>query len=276
MQNRYLQIVEKINYYLFVVAICMLPFPTRISLYAWELWLFSWLLEGRFLRKENLQWHKGIMPIILCVVWVLWELISCTWAINKTDAFNMIVRHLSFVMILPVAVWGVNEQYDLWKAAKYFVISSIASVFIYCAYLYIIQQWGYLYEFHHLPEGVLSLEYFGNNISLTKHRLYYGTVLNLAIVALLINYLKLDSVKGSIFDSHFRFQIRTFWWYLAWTVIAFVPFVFVLFTGQDAALFATVTLAATIFCVSVLVLSWLWIVYRAIKGIIRLNDNRAI
>lgn len=185
MQNRYLQIVEKINYYLFVVAICMLPFPTRISLYAWELWLFSWLLEGRFLRKENLQWHKGIMPIILCVVWVLWELISCTWAINKTDAFNMIVRHLSFVMILPVAVWGVNEQYDLWKAAKYFVISSIASVFIYCAYLYIIQQWGYLYEFHHLPEGVLSLEYFGNNISLTKHRLYYGTVLNLAIVALL-------------------------------------------------------------------------------------------
>ena len=98
----------------------------------------------------------------------------------------------------------------------------------------------------------------------------------LAIVALLINYLKLDSVKGSIFDSHFRFQIRTFWWYLAWTVIAFVPFVFVLFAGQDAALFATVTLAATIFCVSVLVLSWLWIVYRAIKGIIRLNDNRAI
>ena len=98
----------------------------------------------------------------------------------------------------------------------------------------------------------------------------------LAIVALLINYLKLDSVKGSIFDSHFRFQIRTFWWYLVWTMIAFIPFVFVLFTGQDAALFATVTLAATIFCVSVLVLSWLWIVYRAIKGIIRLNDNRAI
>lgn len=185
MPTKYLQIVEKINYYLFVIAICMLPFPTRISLYAWELWLLSWLFEGRFLRKENLQWHKGLVPIFMCVVWVLWELLSCTWAINKTDAINMVVRHLSFVMIVPVALWGMNERYDLWKAAKYFVISSTSSVFIYSIYLYIIQQWGYIQEFHHLPESVQSWSYFGEQISWTKHRLYYGTVLNLAIVALL-------------------------------------------------------------------------------------------
>jgi uncharacterized membrane protein len=98
----------------------------------------------------------------------------------------------------------------------------------------------------------------------------------LALVALVINYLKLDSVKGSIFESHFRFQIRTFWWYLIWTVIAFVPFIFVFFTGQDPARFAGVTLGATAFCIGVLGLSWIWIVYRAIKGIIRLNDNLAI
>ena len=98
----------------------------------------------------------------------------------------------------------------------------------------------------------------------------------LALVALLINYLKLDAVKGSIFESHFRFQIRSFWWYLAWTVIAFIPFIFVFFTRNDPALFAGVTLGASAFCVAVLVLSWLWIVYRAIKGIMRLNDNLAM
>lgn len=185
MPNRYLQIVEKINYYLFVVAICMLPFPTRISLYAWELWFASWLLEGRFLRKENFQWQKGIVPVVLCVVWVLWELVSCTWAINKIDATNMLVRHLSFIMILPVALWGVNSKYDLWKAAKWFVISSILSIFIYAIYLYVIQYWGYIQEHHSLPEFVSTWKYFGDNISWTKHRLYYGTVLNLAIVALL-------------------------------------------------------------------------------------------
>lgn len=185
MQSKYLQIVEKINYYLFVVAICMLPFPTRFSLYAWELWLISWLFEGRFLRKENLQWHKGLMPIMMCVVWILWELISCTWAINKNDAFNMLIRHLSFVLIVPIALWGVNERYDLWKAAKCFVISCISSVFIYGIYLYVIQHWGYIQQYHQLPEYICSWNYFGDQISWTKHRLYYGTVLNLAIVALL-------------------------------------------------------------------------------------------
>ena len=98
----------------------------------------------------------------------------------------------------------------------------------------------------------------------------------LAVVALVINYLKLDAVKGSIFESHFRFQIRTFWWYLIWNVIAFIPFFFLFFTQNNANLFAGVALGATTFCIAVIALSWVWIVYRAIKGIIRLNDNLAI
>ena len=32
----------------------------------------------------------------------------------------------------------------------------------------------------------------------------------LAIVALIINYIKRDAVKGSIFESHFTWQIRSF------------------------------------------------------------------
>ena len=98
----------------------------------------------------------------------------------------------------------------------------------------------------------------------------------LAVVALVINYLKLDAVKGSIFESHFRFQIRTFWWYLIWNVIAFIPFFFLFFTQNNANLFAGVALGATTLCIAVIALSWVWIVYRAIKGIIRLNDNLAI
>ena len=195
MLSKYLHMAEKINYYLFVVAICMLPFPTRISLYAWELWMISWLFEGRFLRKANFQWHKGLIPVILCVIWVLWESISCAWAINREDAINMLVRHLSFVLILPIALWGVNDKYNFTDAAKWFVISCISSVFIYGVYLYLIQQWGYIQQYHQLPEHILSWEYFGENISWTKHRLYYGTVLNLAIVALLQIRIPLLSIK---------------------------------------------------------------------------------
>lgn len=96
----------------------------------------------------------------------------------------------------------------------------------------------------------------------------------LAILALIINYVKRSDVRGTIFESHFTWQIRTFWWYLIWNIIAFVPFIFLFFTGNNANAFAGVALGASTLCVTVIGLSWLWIVYRAIKGLIRVNDNR--
>jgi uncharacterized membrane protein len=40
--------------------------------------------------------------------------------------------------------------------------------------------------------------------------------------------------------------------------------------------FAGVALGATVFCGVTLFLSWIWIVYRAIRGIIVLNDDQAL
>ena len=96
----------------------------------------------------------------------------------------------------------------------------------------------------------------------------------LAIVALVINYIKRDDVRGSIVESHFTWQIRTFWWYLIWNIIAFVPFLFLFFTGENVDVFADVALIANTFCLLVVGISWLWIVYRAILGMIRLNDHQ--
>lgn len=96
----------------------------------------------------------------------------------------------------------------------------------------------------------------------------------LAIIALIINYIKLDSVKGTMFESHFRWQIRSFWWYLFWNVIAFIPFIFLLFTGENADAFFGIALGASTFCFSVIGIAWVWIVYRAIRGMINLSDGR--
>ncbi|MFW2076225.1 DUF4870 family protein [Acinetobacter sp. ULE_I010] len=98
----------------------------------------------------------------------------------------------------------------------------------------------------------------------------------LAVVALIINYVKLDSVRGTIFESHFRWQIRTFWWYLIWTLIAFVPFLFLFFTIDNVNAFTGVAIGGLVFCIAVLFVSWIWIVYRAIRGIIALNDNQSV
>ena len=78
-----------------------------------------------------------------------------------------------------------------------------------------------------------------------------------AIVGIIINYVKKDEVVGTWLESHFRWQIRTFWFGLLWALIgAVTAFILVGF----AVLFAN-------FC---------WIIYRIVKGWLNLNDNKAM
>ncbi|WP_120430794.1 DUF4870 family protein [Acinetobacter baylyi] len=116
-------------------------------------------------------------------------------------------------------------------------------------------------------------------LTLVLYILYIAAIFSaglLAIVALIINYVKRNDVQGTWLASHFTWQIRTFWWYLIWNVIAFVPFFFLFFTGDNDNLFAGIALSASTFCVVVIGLAWVWIVYRAIRGLIALNDNKAM
>jgi uncharacterized membrane protein len=77
------------------------------------------------------------------------------------------------------------------------------------------------------------------------------------IVAVIINYVKRDDVKGSWLESHFSWQIRTFWWGLLWGAIgALLMFVLVGFAVWFAAA--------------------VWIIYRIVKGWLYLNDNKPL
>lgn len=184
MGNKYLQIIRYVNYMLFVVAACMLSFPTRVSLYTWGLWLLTWFMEGRFVNKNNLQWNKGLIPLCLLLLWVLCEAVSYVWSIDREDTLNMLIRHLSFILIMPVALWGVNEHYNWRRIAHCFVLTTIISVFVYGIYIYFVWHWDYICMYHSLPEHVRSWTYYANQISLLKHRFYYGTILNLAVIVL--------------------------------------------------------------------------------------------
>ena len=77
------------------------------------------------------------------------------------------------------------------------------------------------------------------------------------IFAIIVNYVKLDDVRGTWLESHFRWQIRTFWFSLLWFVIGVASFVIVV--GYF------ILLANTI-----------WMIYRIIKGWLRLNDNKSM
>ena len=76
-----------------------------------------------------------------------------------------------------------------------------------------------------------------------------------ALIGIIINYVKRDEVAGSWLESHFRWQIRTFWFGLLWAAIGVATF-FILIGA--VILFAN-------FC---------WITYRIIKGLLNLNDEK--
>jgi uncharacterized membrane protein len=66
-------------------------------------------------------------------------------------------------------------------------------------------------------------------------------------------------VRGTYLDSHFGWQIRTFWYTLLWLVIA-------------AILFATVI--GIVLAYVIAVAAGLWVVYRIMRGWIALNEAR--
>jgi uncharacterized membrane protein len=76
-----------------------------------------------------------------------------------------------------------------------------------------------------------------------------------ALVAIVMNYIKKDEVAGTFLESHFRWQIRTFWFGLFWGVIGAITTFFII---------GWVILAA----------NGVWLIYRIVKGWIRLNDGR--
>lgn len=79
-----------------------------------------------------------------------------------------------------------------------------------------------------------------------------------SIIAVIINYVKRNDVRGTYLDSHFSWQIRTFWYTLFWLVIA-------------AMLFATVI--GIIFAYILAVGTGIWVIYRIMRGWMALNDS---
>ncbi|MEW6645910.1 MAG: hypothetical protein AB1450_01760 [Pseudomonadota bacterium] len=76
-----------------------------------------------------------------------------------------------------------------------------------------------------------------------------------AIVAIIMNYVKKDDVAGTFLASHFRWQIRTFWFGLLWSVLGVLTLV--------------VAVGWVILCANSI-----WIIYRIVKGWLYLNDGK--
>ena len=83
-----------------------------------------------------------------------------------------------------------------------------------------------------------------------------------SIIAVVINYIKRDEVQGTWLEGHFRWQIRTVWFALAWAVLVAavsIPLTLILV--------GFATWAMGMFALGV------WAIYRIARGWLRLNDR---
>jgi uncharacterized membrane protein len=80
-----------------------------------------------------------------------------------------------------------------------------------------------------------------------------------SIAAVVLNYVKRGDARGTWAESHYRWQIRTFWYALLWAVIGTI----LVFTIVGAVIGFPVLIALT-----------LWLIYRIARGWLRLGDHK--
>jgi uncharacterized membrane protein len=82
-----------------------------------------------------------------------------------------------------------------------------------------------------------------------------------SILAVVLNYVKRSDARDTWLESHFSWQLRTFWFAFLWLVMAAI-------------------LAATVVGIPlawiILVATGVWVLYRIIRGWLALNDGRPI
>ena len=82
-----------------------------------------------------------------------------------------------------------------------------------------------------------------------------------SIIAVIVNYVKRSDVRGTWLETHFRWQIRTFWFGLLWVTLC--------------GLFIVATLGIGLLIAWLpLMLVGLWFIYRVARGWLRLRDHR--
>jgi uncharacterized membrane protein len=84
-----------------------------------------------------------------------------------------------------------------------------------------------------------------------------------SIVAVIMNYARRSETKGTFLESHFRWQIRTFWFAVLWTLLIWVV------TGPLWLILIGIPLT-----LAALAILGIWIIYRVLRGWLALRDRR--
>ncbi len=80
-----------------------------------------------------------------------------------------------------------------------------------------------------------------------------------SIVAVILNYMYRDEARGTFLESHFRWQIRSFWFALLWIVVAVA---------------IGITIIGLPVAWAIAVGTGLWLIYRIARGWLLLKEHK--
>lgn len=82
-----------------------------------------------------------------------------------------------------------------------------------------------------------------------------------SLLAVILNYVKRKDTRGTYLESHFRWQIRTFWFALMWVIVAGL---------------LVFTLIGIPVAFGLAYIAGIWVLYRVARGWLRLNSQQAM
>ena len=82
-----------------------------------------------------------------------------------------------------------------------------------------------------------------------------------SIIAVILNYVKRSEVRATWLDSHFAWQIRTFWFALLWLAIGGILFI---------------TVVGIPFALALWFITGIWVLYRIIRGWLALASQSVL
>lgn len=89
------------------------------------------------------------------------------------------------------------------------------------------------------------------------HTLAWASMYTLAVVAVIVNYIRRADEHDALYAAHHGYMISTFWWAVFWAVVSLPLYILLVLPGVIAH-----------------AIVGLWYLYRCIKGWLRFNDDR--
>ena len=108
-------------------------------------------------------------------------------------------------------------------------------------------------EFAHKSQGDRTFMF----VLYGLHTVAWASLGSLAVIALILNYVKRSDEHDVVYVSHHNYMISTFWWTVLWLVVASPLWLLFVLPGA---------LAYTVI--------GLWYLYRCLRGIMRFSEGK--